>query len=187
MCRPNRPPAPASAARQATRAPHQGSRAAPRALLSGQSLSGDAFGPRGRHGRRRYAVLARAVPLPPPWREVPDPASGRPYYWNIETNETAWELPGASDAAAPSSGQSSAEAAGPSQPETQPHAPQQQQRLPLPPEQLLARLQAALAADGSGMAFWEAARGLRGDGVFEEPFAEFLSQAARAAPDAAAK
>lgn len=27
------------------------------------------------------------------WREVVDAASGKPYYFNLETNETAWALP----------------------------------------------------------------------------------------------
>lgn len=32
-------------------------------------------------------------PLPPFWKEVPDPSSGHKYYWNTQTNETTWQRP----------------------------------------------------------------------------------------------
>merc|ERR1712151_888334 len=32
--------------------------------------------------------------LPPPWVSVPDPNSGKMYYWNQTTNETTWNHPG---------------------------------------------------------------------------------------------
>ena len=31
--------------------------------------------------------------LPPFWKEVSDPSSEKPYYWNEVTNETVWERP----------------------------------------------------------------------------------------------
>ena len=31
--------------------------------------------------------------LPPFWKELSDPSSGKPYYWNEVTNETVWERP----------------------------------------------------------------------------------------------
>mmetsp|Transcript_88612 Transcript_88612/g.140010 ORF Transcript_88612/g.140010 Transcript_88612/m.140010 type:complete len:611 (+) Transcript_88612:2-1834(+) len=36
--------------------------------------------------------------LPPPWVAVPDPSSGRTYYWNQLTNEVQWEPPSQSSA-----------------------------------------------------------------------------------------
>ena len=37
----------------------------------------------------------RAPPLPPlaAWQRVRDAQTEREYYWNTETNETAWDLP----------------------------------------------------------------------------------------------
>jgi hypothetical protein len=32
-------------------------------------------------------------PLPPQWKEIVDPESGNPYYWNTETQETSWTRP----------------------------------------------------------------------------------------------
>jgi len=34
-------------------------------------------------------------PVPLAWVTVMDESSGRPYYWNRDTNEVAWELPAA--------------------------------------------------------------------------------------------
>lgn len=39
--------------------------------------------------------------LPLDWKEVPDPSSGRSYYWNTRTNETSWTRPVGTAAAAP--------------------------------------------------------------------------------------
>ena len=36
---------------------------------------------------------AAATALPPNWREVVDKASGRPYWWNVTTQETSWCRP----------------------------------------------------------------------------------------------
>ncbi|EFJ09430.1 hypothetical protein SELMODRAFT_428095 [Selaginella moellendorffii] len=38
--------------------------------------------------RRRISAFVRCC-----WKEVVDSSSGKPYYWNIKTNETRWNLP----------------------------------------------------------------------------------------------
>lgn len=129
----------------------------------------------------RRAAARAARPSPPraseEWKAVVDPASGRTYFWNPSTNATQWEAPPAAVApaanptttpttttnpergsfGAASGDQADAGAAGPSR------------------EELLADLIRAMNEDGSGMAFWEAARERRKHGVFEDSYIDWLT------------
>merc|ERR1711988_910764 len=40
-----------------------------------------------------FASPSSQPKLRPGWEAVKDPASGLTYYWNIDTNETTWEIP----------------------------------------------------------------------------------------------
>jgi hypothetical protein len=96
---------------------------------------------------------------------------------NTATNETAWELPSA--AAGDGSAASTPQPAAAGQPAAAaPHEQQQQQQQQQQPsnQALFDILEAAYAADGSGMHFWEVARAHRAHGVFEEPYMEWLAQ-----------
>ena len=43
------------------------------------------------YGRSSWESAARQIPAG--WRRLVDPGSGRPYYANLQTNATQWELP----------------------------------------------------------------------------------------------
>lgn len=153
-----------------------------------------------RHGLRRCgggssrssirSVVAanprRPARLPPPraatneWQPVVDPSTGKTYYWNTLTNATSWEAPAAAAAAAaPAAPTPPAVAATTTTPErgsfgasaatttTTTAGPSR--------EDLLADLVDAMGRDGSGMAFWEAARERRRHGVFEDAYIDWLT------------
>jgi hypothetical protein len=128
------------------------------------------------------AAPLRRLPLPrasaqSEWQPVVDPATGRTYYWNTLTNATQWEVPPpppsaavAPPAAAPTTATTT------TTPErgsfgaaatTDQNAPSR--------EELLRDLIAAMN-DGSGMAFWEAARERRKFGVFEDSYMDWLTE-----------
>jgi len=61
-----------------------------------------AFMPYGMPAAMPAAMPAYGAPaLPPGWESAPDPASGKPYYFNRATGETSWTPPAAAPAAAP--------------------------------------------------------------------------------------
>ena len=45
----------------------------------------------------RVCPVPGAAPLPADWESVHDPASGKEYYWNTETQQTTWKRPGGED------------------------------------------------------------------------------------------
>lgn len=99
------------------------------------------------------------------WQPVVDPSSGKTYYWNTATNETAWEIP------------------------TQPAAPPSQvasttANEPRPSnEEIFQALKSAYIEDGSGMLFNEVARAHRKYEVFSEAYFEWLSGQAKQCTD----
>lgn len=99
-------------------------------------------------------------------------------YRNTDTNETAWEIPTVDDSSSLSTlPHQQLQALGQQQHnhDQQQHLSQQQpQPEAMSQQELFDVLEAAYAADNSGMQFWEVARAHRHHGVFEPPFFEYL-------------
>merc|ERR1711988_77824 len=65
---------------------------------TGTSRASDSHDIRNKHSSSTKSETNFASPssqpkLRPGWEAVKDPASGLTYYWNIDTNETTWEIP----------------------------------------------------------------------------------------------
>jgi len=136
--------------------------------------------------RRPPVGAGAAGPASPasPWQPVVDAATQKAYWWNRDTNVTQWEDPApvsaAPAAAAPAAAAQAAAAPGRGAfgGGASASAAANGQGAPRPSrEELLAALVEAMGADGSGMAFWEAARERRADGVFEDAYIDWLSAA----------
>lgn len=82
--------------------------------MGGMAMGGYAAMP-GPNGGNRFSPYGGGGPsLPPGWEQVTDPATGQPYYWNRNTNETSWSLPSGPGAASSSPAPSSSHAPEPS-------------------------------------------------------------------------
>jgi hypothetical protein len=133
-----------------------------------------------RGGGGRIGGAAARLPLPPPraatnepWQPVVDPSTGNTYYWNTLTNATQWEAP--SPAAAPAAPAAAAAAAVPERGSFGATGATTATTAGPSREDLLRDLVEAMGRDGSGMAFWEAARERRPHGVFEDAYIDWLT------------
>lgn len=128
-------------------------------------------------GAAAAAAPGDSAPSSSEWQAVADPATGRTYYWNTRTNATQWEPPVVVAAAtpAPPPPPSSSSSSAPERGSFGGAAAAASAASPSDPEALLADLIDAMNADGSGMAFWEAARERRSQGVFEDSYIDWLT------------
>lgn len=128
-----------------------------------------------RHGR----MLCRSASSK--WQQAVDPASGKTYFWHVDTRETSWDPPAEDmqheqlqQKGSSGSGTHAGSGAGDGSDISS----------STDYSGMLQTLRAALEQDGSGMLFNETARSLRSDGVFSNEFFDWLAQMADSMEDA---